>query len=66
MSDLLTQPAVELLALLRAKKLSVLELAEMHLERIEELNPELNALVDFDPEEIRREAVVLDGSTAAR
>jgi len=66
MSDLLTQPAVELLALLRAKKLSVLELAEMHLERIEELNPELNALVDFDPEEIRREAVALDGSRAAR
>ena len=50
MSDLLTQPAVDLLALLAAKELSALELAEQHIQRIEQLNPQLNALVDFDPD----------------
>ncbi len=66
MSDLLTQPAVELLALLAAKKISALELAELHLQRIEQLNPQLNALVDFDPDEIRAQARVLDRSTGPR
>ena len=66
MSDFLTQPAVELLALLAAKKISALELAEQHLERIQQLNPRLHALVDFDPEEIRSQAVALDRSTAPR
>lgn len=66
MSDLLTQPAVDLLALLAAKKISALELAELHIQRIEQLNPRLNAVVDFDPEEIRRQAMALDRSTAPR
>ncbi len=54
MSDLLTQPAVDLLALLEARKISALELAELHIQRIELLNPQLNAVIDYDPEEIRR------------
>lgn len=62
MSDLLTQPAVDLLALLVTKKLSALELAEQHIERIEQLNPQLNALVDFDPDRIRQQARTLDNS----
>jgi Asp-tRNA(Asn)/Glu-tRNA(Gln) amidotransferase A subunit family amidase len=66
LSDLLTQPAVDLLALLTAKKISALELAEMHIERIEQLNPQLNALVDFDPDEIRRDARTLDNAPSAR
>lgn len=60
MSDLLTQPAVDLLALLATKKLSALELAERHIERIEQLNPQLNALVDFDPDRVRQQARALD------
>ncbi len=64
MSDLLTQPAVDLIALLRAKKISALELAELNLQRIEQLNPMLHALVDFDPDEVRRQACALDDSTA--
>jgi Asp-tRNA(Asn)/Glu-tRNA(Gln) amidotransferase A subunit family amidase len=64
--DLLTQPAVELIALMAAKKLSALELAERHIERIEMLNPTINAVVDFDPEDIRRQAIALDGSAMAR
>ena len=66
MSDLLTQPAVDLIALLAAQKISALELAELHIQRIEQLNPRLNAVVDFDPEEIRRQAMALDRSTAPR
>ncbi len=60
MSDLLTQSAVDLLALLATRKLSVLELAEQHIRRIEQLNPQLNALIDFDPGRIRRQARSLD------
>jgi Asp-tRNA(Asn)/Glu-tRNA(Gln) amidotransferase A subunit family amidase len=63
-SDLLTQPAVDLLARLEAKEISALELAEQHIQRIEELNPRLNALVDFDPERVREQARALDASTA--
>ena len=66
MSDLLTQPAVDLLALLAAKKLSALELAELHIERIEQLNPHLHAVIDFDPDRIREQAIALDRSTAPR
>lgn len=49
-------PAVEQLRLLRAKKISAVELAEEHIERIERLNPALNAIVDFDAERVRRQA----------
>jgi Asp-tRNA(Asn)/Glu-tRNA(Gln) amidotransferase A subunit family amidase len=66
LDDLLTQPAVDLVAMLAAKKISVLELAELHIERIERLNPQLNALVDFDSDEIRRQALALDGQTTER
>ena len=66
MDDLLTQPAVDLLALLAANELSAQELAEQHIRRIEELNPLLNALVDFDGDRVRRQARVLDESSAPR
>jgi Asp-tRNA(Asn)/Glu-tRNA(Gln) amidotransferase A subunit family amidase len=65
-NDLLTQPAVDLLSLLEAKQLSALELAEQHIQRIEELNPSLHALVDFDPERVRDQARALDASSAPR
>jgi Asp-tRNA(Asn)/Glu-tRNA(Gln) amidotransferase A subunit family amidase len=66
LSDLLTHPAVDLIAMLAAKKISVLELADLHIQRIEQLNPALNALVDFHPNEIRRQALALDGQTGER
>ncbi len=50
MSDLVLEPAVRQLELLRSGKLSVAELAEAHIRQIERLNPTLNALVDFDAE----------------
>ncbi|NYF88721.1 amidase [Tunturiibacter empetritectus] len=66
MSDLLTQPAVDLLALLATRRISALELAEEHIARIELLNPQLNALIDFDPDRIRQQARSLDNATGDR
>ena len=63
MPDLLTQPAVDLLALLAANKLSALDLANQHIARIEHLNPHLNAIVDFNPDHIRQQAITLDNAT---
>src|SRR5246127_6005958 len=49
-SDLLFRSATELAALVREGELSARELVETSLERIEELNPSLNAFVDVDAE----------------
>lgn len=51
--DVTTQSATSLLAQLREKKISALELAEEHIRQIEQKNPSLNALVDFDAERVR-------------
>jgi amidase len=53
------------LDLLRARRLSPLELAEEHIRQIERLNPQLNALVDFDPERVRRQASAIDSATGS-
>jgi Asp-tRNA(Asn)/Glu-tRNA(Gln) amidotransferase A subunit family amidase len=50
------QSATDLLRLLRSRKISPLELAAEHLRQIERLNPQLNALVDFDPERVLQQA----------
>jgi Asp-tRNA(Asn)/Glu-tRNA(Gln) amidotransferase A subunit family amidase len=57
------------LALLRAGKISPLELAEEHLCEIKRQNPQLNAIVNFtseDEERVRSEARVLMASRNAR
>jgi amidase len=55
--------AVEQLALLQRQRISPVELAEEHIARIEQLNPVLNALVGFDPQQVRQQARdVKDGS----
>ena len=48
MSDLVLEPAVRQLEMLRARDVSVMELAEAHIAQIERLNPKLNAFADFD------------------
>ena len=51
--------------MLREAKLSPLELAEEYIAQVEQLNPQLNALVDFDPERVRSQArAVTDGALA--
>ena len=56
MSDLVLTPAVRQLELLRSGEVSVVELAEAHIQQIERLNPELNAFADFDAERVRERA----------
>lgn len=58
--------ARELAAQVRAKAVSPVEVARLHLERIERLNPTLNAFVDCQPESVLAQArnaekAVLDG-----
>jgi amidase len=49
-SELMFRSATELAAMVRAGEISSRELVELSLERIEELNPELNAFVEIDAE----------------
>jgi amidase len=60
MNDVVLQPAVRQLELLRAGEISIIELAEVHITQIERLNPRLNAFADFDAERVRTEARRLD------
>ena len=56
MSDLVLAPVVRQLELLRSGAVSVVELAEAHIQQIERLNPQLNAFADFDAERVRERA----------
>jgi Asp-tRNA(Asn)/Glu-tRNA(Gln) amidotransferase A subunit family amidase len=56
MSDLTFLPAVVMEEQIREKKISAVDLAEAHLEKIERLNPKLNAFVHVDVKRVRREA----------
>lgn len=60
------QSASQQLALLRESRISPLELAEEHIREIERLNPRLNAIIDFDAEQVREQARILTRSTAPR
>lgn len=62
MGDVVLKSAVEQLAMLSAREISPLELADEHIRQIERLNPQLNALVDFDPERVRAQAIALQQS----
>jgi Asp-tRNA(Asn)/Glu-tRNA(Gln) amidotransferase A subunit family amidase len=48
--------AGELAARIRRKELSPVEVAQAHLDRIERLNPKLNAFVDYQPEVVLAQA----------
>src|ERR1700686_3966700 len=56
MDDLTFLPAIVMAQQIREKKISPVELAEMHLAKIERLNPKLNAFVHVDAERVRLEA----------
>jgi amidase len=66
MNEIVLASATRQLELLRVGQLSVAELAEAHIRRIERLNPTLNALVDFDPERVRAQARQLDSVKNSR
>jgi Asp-tRNA(Asn)/Glu-tRNA(Gln) amidotransferase A subunit family amidase len=56
MDDVVLRPAAQQLEMLRAGKISIVELAEAHNRQIERLNPKLNAFADFDADRVRSEA----------
>lgn len=58
--DLTSYDAVDLVAMLRSRRVSVTEVLEAHLARIERLNPYLNAIVDLQPERALAAAKALD------
>src|ERR1700738_4315515 len=65
MNDLVSHSAVELLALLSSRKISPLELAEEHIRQTDKLNPQLNALIDFDADRVREQATALNQAGTA-
>lgn len=64
-SDLVDRPATELAALLRDGEVSAVEVLNAHLERIEAVNPIVNALVSLVPERAVKEAEEADRRRAA-
>jgi Asp-tRNA(Asn)/Glu-tRNA(Gln) amidotransferase A subunit family amidase len=56
MTDLILASALEMAQHIRTKRISAVELAELHLAKIERLNPQLNAFVHVDAQRVRREA----------
>jgi amidase len=66
LNEIVFSPATKQLELLRSGDISVSELAEAHISQIERLNPQLNALVDFNGDRVRANARQLDSSRDAR
>jgi Asp-tRNA(Asn)/Glu-tRNA(Gln) amidotransferase A subunit family amidase len=64
MSELVLLPAVRQLEMLRAREVSVAELAEAHIAQIERLNPELNAFADFDAARVQSQARMMDAAAS--
>jgi amidase len=61
-NSIVLEPAVRQLEMLRARDVSVMELAEAHIAQIELLNPRLNAFADFDAERAREQARSMDAA----
>ncbi len=62
MSDLCFQSAVELAELVRTKQVSCLEVLDAHLNRIDAINPTLNAIVSLNGDAAHARARALDTS----
>ena len=57
-------PAHAMAAAVAAREVSARELLELHLDRIEQTNPRVNAVVSLDPERAREQADAADAKTA--
>lgn len=60
MSDLTFLPAFAMAHQIRNKRISPVELAQVHLAKIERLNPKLNAFVQVDAEGVGRQAQIAE------
>ena len=65
MSELVFKPATELAVLIRTKKASSAEVVDAHIERIEEVNPTLNAVAQLTAEQARAGAKRADDALAS-
>jgi len=65
MRELTFLSAVSMAEKIRRKELSPVELVEAHLTRVEKLNPKLNAFVQVDTEEARRQAQVAEAAVSS-
>jgi amidase len=63
-TDLCFLPAAELARRIRAKELSCVEVMEAHIAQIERVNPKVNAIVTFLPEQARTQARAADTALA--
>ena len=65
--ELTSQPAANLIELMRARSVSPVEVLEAHLERLAHLNPQLNAIVTLAPDAVERarkaEAAIMRGES---
>src|SRR5215831_10937441 len=66
MNDPTLLSAVEMARRIREKKISPVELAEAHLDKIQRLNPKLNAYVHVDPERVRSDGRAAEASLASK
>ncbi|MGD0938089.1 MAG: amidase [Terracidiphilus sp.] len=66
MNDVVLEPAVRQLELLRSGEISVAELAAAHIEQIARLNPQLNVFADFDADRVRERARMHDAWQGTR
>jgi amidase len=57
-------PATDIVRLIRTKKLSVQDVMEVHLTQIERINPKVNAIVSFLPEQALEQAKAADKTLA--
>ncbi|WP_258127367.1 amidase family protein [Achromobacter anxifer] len=64
MSDLWRLSAVELAARIRKRKVSAREAAQSALDRLDAVNPAINAVVDHRPEEVLAQAAGVDAALA--
>lgn len=64
MTDLVRLRAVDHAAMLRRREISAVELLEAHLDRIDAVNPELNAIVTLTPDLARTRAEAADAVLA--
>ncbi len=62
MSDICFLPATELARRIRARELSAVEVMEAHIAQIERVNPALNAVVTFLPEQALEKAKAADAA----
>lgn len=60
MDNLWRLPATELAALVRSRKVSAVEAAKAALTRLEAVNPKINAVVDYRPDDTLAQAAAVD------